>query len=226
MKEHIEEIERRIEEACLRSNRQREEITLVAVTKSISDERTQQFVDENIQHLGENRTEHLVRKVSTVRGEHVKWHFIGNLQSRKVKDIIEDVSVIHSVDRLSVAKQIDKRASKPIDCFVQVNVSGEASKSGLAPNEVEPFLIALQQYPNVHVIGLMTMAPYGASEEELRHYFRSLRQLRDDMRACQFVHAPCTELSMGMSNDFEIAIEEGATYVRIGTALVGSEEEA
>ena len=226
MKERIAAIEKRLSEACERSGRSRDDITLVAVTKSISDERTAQFVEAGIIHVGENRTDSMMKKHAAIHQPQMKWHFIGNLQSRKVKDIIDIVDVIHSVDRLSVVKQIDKRALQPIDCFVQVNVSGEKSKSGLSPDEVQDFIESLKDYQNVRVIGLMTMAPYEATERELRTYFRTMRELRDQIADQQFAHAPCTELSMGMSNDFEIAVEEGATYVRIGTALVGSEKEA
>lgn len=226
MKERITAIEKRLLAACERSGRSRDDITLVAVTKSISDERTAEFIEAGMIHVGENRTERMVEKHAAIHQPQIKWHFIGNLQSRKVKDIIDIVDVIHSVDRLSVAKQIDKRAVKPIDCFVQVNVSGESSKSGLAPDEVQGFIESLRDYDKVRIIGLMTMAPYDAKEEELRQYFRQMRVLRDQIALQQLQHAPCTELSMGMSNDFEIAVEEGATYVRIGTALVGSEKEA
>lgn len=226
MKERITAIEKRLLEACERSGRSREEITLVAVTKSISDERTAQFIEAGITHVGENRTEMMVKKHAAIHQPQIQWHFIGNLQSRKVKDIIDIVDVIHSVDRLSVVKQINKRASNLVDCFVQVNVSGETSKSGLSPEDVQGFIESLKEYENVRVIGLMTMAPYEAAEEELRTYFREMRKLRDQIAEQQYAHAPCTELSMGMSNDFEIAVEEGATYVRIGTALVGSEKEA
>jgi len=226
VKERITAIEKRLLAACERSGRSRDDITLVAVTKSISDERTAEFIEAGMIHVGENRTERMVEKHAAIHQPQIKWHFIGNLQSRKVKDIIDIVDVIHSVDRLSVAKQIDKRAVKPIDCFVQVNVSGESSKSGLAPDEVQSFIESLKDYDKVRIIGLMTMAPYDAKEEELRQYFRQMRVLRDQIALQQLQHAPCTELSMGMSNDFEIAVEEGATYVRIGTALVGSEKEA
>ena len=142
-----------------------------------------------------------------------------------MKQFIDEVDVIHSLSTESVAKQIDKRADRVVDCFVQMNVSGEASKSGLTEDEVVPFIEMLEQYSNIRVIGLMTMAPYDASEEDIRNVFVRLREQRDRIQEKQFEHAPCTQLSMGMSNDFEIAIEEGATHIRIGTALVGKESE-
>src|SRR5690606_13849329 len=131
------------------------------------------------------------------------------------------VDYIHSLDRLSLAKEINKRANKTINCFVQVNVSGEESKHGLSPEDTIPFIESLQQYSNIRVIGLMTMAPHTKDEMILRSCFKNLRQLQKDIQLLSLNNAPCRELAMGMSNDYEIAIEEGATYIRIGTALVG-----
>ena len=153
------------------------------------------------------------------------WHFIGNVQSRKVKEIINQIDYLHSVDRMSIVKEIQKRANHTVDCFVQVNVSGEASKSGVTPDELESFIEEVAAYDKIRIIGLMTMAPFTEDMDEIRTVFRSLRELRDGISAKNLPHAPCTQLSMGMSNDFIIAIEEGATHVRIGTALVGAESE-
>src|SRR5690606_34270584 len=144
---------------------------------------------------------------------------------RRVRDIINQVDFLHSLDRLSIAKEIQKRAESTVDCFVQVNVSGEESKSGLQPDELEDFILQLAEYDKIRVVGLMTMAPFTQDEEWIRKVFRSLRGLRDQLAAKEMAHAPCTLLSMGMSNDYAIAIEEGATHVRIGTALVGTESE-
>lgn len=224
LKQRLEHIEQTIEDACERANRTRSELTLVAVTKSVSAERAQQVADLGILDLGENRSEGLLSKKQSI-SDPLNWHFIGNVQSRKVRDIINEISCLHSVDRLSLVKEIQKRAQQPVDCFIQVNVSGEDSKSGLKPDEVEPFFETLAQYDKVHAIGLMTMAPFTDDQEHIREVFRSLRELRDRIAAKQLPYAPCTELSMGMSNDYEIAIEEGATHIRIGTALVGSESE-
>src|SRR5699024_2081878 len=128
----------------------------------------------------------------------------------KVKDIVEEVTVIHSLDRLSVAKQINNRSDVPIDCFVQVNVSGEEAKHGLDPEEVLSFIEELAPYDKVKIVGLMTMASHIKDREEIRMVFKRLAQLRDTVASKQYTHAPCTNLSMGMSNDFDIAIEEGA----------------
>jgi pyridoxal phosphate enzyme (YggS family) len=131
------------------------------------------------------------------------------------------VDFIHSVDRLTLAAEINKRASKNVNCFIQVNVSGEESKHGLNPSQVMEFVHQLKDFPHINVAGLMTMAPNTDDESVLRNCFRQLKVLREEIQNLQLTYAPCKELSMGMSNDFRIAIEEGATMIRIGTALVG-----
>ncbi|HLU21980.1 MAG TPA: YggS family pyridoxal phosphate-dependent enzyme [Bacillaceae bacterium] len=209
-----------IEDACRNVNRNPEEVTVIAVTKYVSIDRAKEAVEAGIIHLGENRDEGLTTKWNSL-GDGPVWHFIGTLQSRKVKNIIDKVSYIHSLDRLSLAKEINKRAKAPIKCFVQVNVSGESSKHGIEPEDVIEFIKDLKNYPNIQVIGLMTMAPHIDNETILRDCFRRLKSIQTEVANMKLDYAPCTELSMGMSNDYQIAIEEGATFVRIGTALVG-----
>lgn len=218
--ENLADIQEKIKLACEKANRKIDEITVIGVTKYVTIERTKEAIEAGITHVGENRTDEFLNKYEQV-GEEATWHFIGTLQSRKARDIIEQVDVIHSLDRMSLAKQINKRASKPIDCFVQVNVSGEETKHGLSKKEVLSFIENLADYENIHVIGLMTMAPHIQDENKLRDIFKQLAMLRDQVKAKSFSHAPCTYLSMGMSNDYEIAIEEGATHIRIGSDLVG-----
>lgn len=224
LQKRIETIEESIQQACAHSGRKPEDITVIAVTKQVSAERTQEVLAEGLIHLGENRPEGLLAKQESIPQGAV-WHFIGNVQSRKVKEIIERVDYLHSLDRWSLAKEIQKRAVEPVDCFVQVNVSGEDSKSGLTLAETEDFVERLREFDKIRVIGLMTMAPLTEDTEVIRDVFRKLRTLRDSLAEKKMKHAPVTKLSMGMSNDFSIAIEEGATHVRIGTALVGSESE-
>ncbi|HEX5564162.1 MAG TPA: YggS family pyridoxal phosphate-dependent enzyme [Sporosarcina sp.] len=225
LQQRMRKIEEEIQAACDRSGRKRQDVTVVAVTKQVSATRTQEVIDIGITDIGENRPEGLLAKRESIQSDNLDWHFIGNVQSRRVRDIINEVDYLHSLDRLSIAKEIQKRAASPVDCFVQVNVSGEESKSGLQPEELEDFVLQLAEYDNIRVVGLMTMAPFTQDEEWIRKIFRSLRDLRDQLAAKEMEHAPCTLLSMGMSNDFIIAIEEGATHVRIGTALVGTESE-
>lgn len=217
----LKDINKQIETACQKVNRKMEDITLIAVTKYATIETAQEAIAAGIQDLGENRLEGFQEKYAAI-GDKVNWHFIGTLQSRKVKDLINDIDVLHSLDRKSLAKEINKRAEKTIPCFVQVNVSGEETKHGLAIDEVKPFIESLSVYEKIKVIGLMTMAPHTDDEQILRQTFRQLRTLRDEIQALELTHAPCEYLSMGMSNDYGIAIEEGATHIRIGSQLVGS----
>ncbi len=220
VKENLAFIQDQIAEACERSSRNQEDIRIVAVTKYVPVERAAEALEAGIQNLGENRDEGLLSKWEVLKDRPL-WHFIGSLQSRKVRNIIDKVEYIHSLDRLSLAKEINKRASKKIKCFIQINVSGEESKHGLQPEDTVGFIQQLEAYENIEVVGLMTMAPHTDDEEVLRTCFRHLRSLKEEVEGLGLKHAPCHELSMGMSNDFKIAIEEGATFIRIGSALVG-----
>ncbi|RPF56069.1 YggS family pyridoxal phosphate-dependent enzyme [Aquisalibacillus elongatus] len=223
LQNRYENLNERIRLACERSNRHAEDIQVIAVTKYVSVETAQKAVDLGIKHLGENRLDGFFKKYESI-GNNVTWHFIGTLQSRKVKEVIHYVDYIHSLDRPSLAKEINKRADQIVPCFVQVNTGGEESKHGLDPDELESFIEKMKLYPNIKVIGLMTMAPLTEDETVIRNCFRSLREMRDHIQSQQFSHAPCTYLSMGMSQDFEIAIEEGATHIRVGSSLVGNEK--
>ncbi|WP_338451979.1 YggS family pyridoxal phosphate-dependent enzyme [Niallia oryzisoli] len=220
--DNLKTIKETIAKACEQSNRRPEEIKIIAVTKYVSIERAKEALDSGIVDLGENREEGLTAKWEVLQNKPT-WHFIGSLQSRKVKNIIDRVDYIHSLDRLSLAQEINKRAKRIIKCLVQVNVSGEESKHGLAPEEVRSFIDEMKQFSNIEVAGLMTMAPYTNDREFLRECFKRLKNIQLDIQRLELDYAPCTELSMGMSNDYAIAIEEGATMVRIGTALVGEE---
>ncbi len=197
-----------------------QDVQIIAVTKSVSNERTIEAFEAGIVHLGENRPEGLIQKIEVLAQKPI-WHYIGTLQTRKVKQVLPYVDYIHSLDRLSLAEEINKRANRVVKCFVQVNVTKEDSKHGLDIEELDAFIGQLKVYPNIQVVGLMTMAPFTEDENVLRHTFKKLKQLQLEIQHKNEAHAPCTELSMGMSNDFKIAIEEGATFVRIGTALVG-----
>jgi pyridoxal phosphate enzyme (YggS family) len=220
--ENLQYIQAKIEQACQRSQRDPTEIKIIAVTKYVSVETTKAAIHAGISDIGENRDDGLLLKWEEL-GSDVNWHFIGTLQSRKVKNIIDKVGYIHSLDRKSLAKEINKRAERKMSCFVQVNASGEESKHGLKLENVVPFIKDLKDFSNIEVVGLMTMAPYTEDEQSLRKTFKAVRALQQDVQALQLRYAPCKELSMGMSNDFEIAIEEGATFIRIGTSLVGKE---
>lgn len=222
--ERIEWVEARIMEACRRSGRAREDIQVIAVTKYVDLDTTKQVMEEGFIHIGENRWQDARPKWEAAGGKGI-WHFIGHLQTNKVKDVIGKFDYIHSLDRISLARELDKKASElqlRVPCFVQVNVSGEESKYGLAAESVIPFVEQVRHLPQLDIIGLMTMAPYEAKPEQTRPVFAGLRRLRDELNESELLEHEVIHLSMGMSNDFEIAIEEGATWIRLGSVLVGN----
>ena len=221
VRENFETITREIAETCKQVGRNPEEVKLIAVTKYVTDTRVEEAIEAGIADFAENRPQNYVERKSKYSDK--TWHLIGSLQTRKVRDVINEVDYFHALDRDSLAKEIEKRAEKEIKCFVQVNVSGEESKHGLTSEEAIDFIKALEQYSKIKVVGLMTMAPFVEDEEILRNCFRKLRQLRGEVKGLNLPYAPCEFLSMGMSNDYKIAIEEGATHIRVGTALVGCE---
>nr|WP_271400582.1 YggS family pyridoxal phosphate-dependent enzyme [Salinicoccus roseus] len=211
MKDNYEQLKKEIGDA----------VTLIAVTKYHSIDETLEAYDAGVRHFGENRVEGFLEKRKALP-EDAEVHFIGTLQSRKVKDIAGHLNYLHSLDRESVAKKIEQYSENAVKCFVQVNVSGEASKHGLSPEEVPGFLEAMESYSKVTVIGLMTMAPHTEDESEISAVFERLAALRDSLRTSNHGNIQVEELSMGMSNDYGIAIRHGASYVRIGSKLMGS----
>lgn len=217
IEKNLEIIEKKIEQAKKHAD---QNVQIIAVTKSVSVDRTKEVLKAGLIHIGENRPEGLLAKKEEIKDQAV-WHYIGTLQSRKVKQVINEIDYLHSLDRLSLAEEIEKRAEKVVKCFVQVNVSGEESKHGLREEDVIPFIQSLQKFSKIQVVGLMTMAPYTDDEDVIRKVFQDLKRIQQEVVNLNLPYAPCKELSMGMSNDYEIAIEEGATFVRIGTALVG-----
>ncbi|MEC1179435.1 YggS family pyridoxal phosphate-dependent enzyme [Metasolibacillus meyeri] len=217
--ENLAQIQVNIEQAKKRSNTE-QQVHIIAVTKEVDVARTTEAIEAGLSHLGENRPEGLLAKREAIQ-QTASWHYIGSLQTRKVKQVIHEMDYLHSLDRLSLAEEIEKRAQHVVKCFIQVNISGEESKHGVTAEETIAFLHSLKEMTKIEVVGLMTMAPYTDDEELIRSVFRNLKKLQQEVVALKLPYAPCTELSMGMSNDYEIAVEEGATFVRIGTALVG-----
>jgi PLP dependent protein len=225
--DRLRDVENRLQKACRRSGRRREDVQVIAVTKYVSVDTAKAVVEAGNIHIGENRWPDAKDKWEALKGQAI-FHYIGSLQTNKVKDVVGRFDFIHSLDRLSLADAIQKRAETlgiTVPCFLQVNVSGEQSKHGLEPEQLQPFVRELQVYDRITPIGLMTMAPYESKPEETRPVFRTLRKLRDELNESAASKEPIMELSMGMSNDFEIAVEEGATRVRLGTVLVGKEIE-
>ena len=224
IRENIESIRKRIADAAVRAGRDADDIKLIAVTKTVDVDKVEEAIAVDALDAGENKPQELARKYE-VLGDKIRWHQIGSLQTNKVKYIIDKVCMIHSLDREGLADEIDKRASKigrVIDCLVQVNISGEESKHGMSREEVEPFVrLVAEKYPNIKIKGLMTMAPFDAEKDEIRKVFRDLKELSDEINNMNIGNVEMNELSMGMTNDFEIAVEEGATMVRVGTAIFG-----
>lgn len=227
LQERIAQVQQRIEAACERSGRRADEVQVVAVTKYVSTDKTERVLDAGLNHLGENRWQNAKDKWEALHERGV-WHFIGHLQTNKVKDVIGKFQYIHSLDRLSLAKELEKKAAEAeltVQVFLQINISGEESKYGISPEQAQPLLEQVAAMPHIQVIGLMTMAPEVDNPEETRPVFRRLRELRDRLNGLQLTPEPIQHLSMGMSGDFEIAVEEGATFVRLGSILVGKEED-
>lgn len=225
---NIKSVWKRIREAAERADRDPGQITLVAVSKQVSAERIIEAASCGADTFGENYAQELRDKLDLVSGgagSPVKWHFIGRLQSNKVKYLVGNVELIHSLDSVSVAQEINKRAGaagiKKVHALIEVNTAGEESKGGVEPEVLGEFISELSGYKALSVDGLMTMAPYFDDPESARPYFRKLREMRDGLLE---TFGGLTELSMGMSGDFEVAIEEGATIVRIGSAIFGERQ--
>ncbi|GGI41617.1 YggS family pyridoxal phosphate enzyme [Mammaliicoccus stepanovicii] len=193
---------------------------VIVVTKYVTIDRAIEAYQAGLRNFGENRIEGFLDKKQQLPDDAV-MHFIGSLQTRKVKEVINEIDYLHSLDRIKLAKEINKRANHVINCFVQVNVSNEESKHGISATDVIPFIKELEEFENIKVVGLMTMAPLTEDKSEVQKYFKQLREIRDEIQIMNLSYAPCNELSMGMSNDYNEAILEGASFVRIGTKLVG-----
>lgn len=216
---HIEQNVHNIEDQLKKSLGDRVDLRVVVVTKYVSIEEAEKVVSLGYTHLGENRPEGLIQKQEALQNKSLVWHYIGSLQTRKVKQIINRIDYLHSLDRMSLAEEIEKRAENPVACFLQVNISEEESKSGFSPNEVMDVVQAMAQFKKIRIVGLMTMAPKDAEEQAIRKTFSDLKKLQEKIALLELDYAPCKEVSMGMSQDYPIAIEEGATFVRIGSAF-------
>ena len=222
IRQNLEEIKRRLYGAARRAGRNPADVQLVAVTKTVDLERLKFAVAAGQTLFGENYVQEAKTKIASL-GPGLTWHFIGHLQSNKAKAAVELFDLIHSVDRASLAQALEQAAArrdKIQNILMQVNLAGEASKSGTAPEHAEDLLREINKMPHLRVQGLMTMPPWFDDPERVRPYFRALRELRDRLRDLTLGDLP--ELSMGMTGDFEAAVSEGATLVRIGTAIFGS----
>lgn len=219
LKKNKEEIMKNIQSACETAGRTADTVSVIAVTKYVDSDVAGQLVDTGIKHIGENRVDKFLDKYEALKGKGLVWHLIGSLQRRKVKDVINKVDYFHALDSISLAQEIQKRAEHPIKCFLQVNISEEASKHGFRLSEIDEALEQMEKYDKIQLVGLMTMAPLNADRETIANIFAKTNQLREDLQARKRKNMPFTELSMGMSNDFDIAIQEGTSFVRIGTSF-------
>ncbi|MBM6750581.1 YggS family pyridoxal phosphate-dependent enzyme [Mediterraneibacter glycyrrhizinilyticus] len=224
LKERLQEVEEKISAACERAGRSRDEVTLIAVSKTKPVETLKEAYDLGIRVFGENKVQELTQKYEALPKD-IHWHMIGHLQTNKVKYIIDKVDLIHSVDSLKLTQTIEKEAEKHNlvkDILIEVNVAREESKFGLKMEEVIPFLEQISGFSHIRVRGLMTIAPYVENAEENRSIFADLHKLSVDIRDKNIDNVNVSILSMGMTNDYEVAVEEGATMVRVGTGIFGA----
>jgi len=223
VRDNLESVRERIERACSRVNRSPDEITLVAVTKTVEPERIQEAVDAGITLLGENRVQEAEAKMGAVRGD-VTWHMVGHLQRNKAGKAVRMFDMIQSVDSFRLAGELDKRGGEmghTVDILVEVNTSGEESKYGMPPDGAIDLVGKISELPNLKILGLMTIGAFTDDESIVRKCFRTLRGIAEGVRRAGVPNAEMRYLSMGMTSDFEPAIEEGSNMVRIGTAIFG-----
>ncbi len=226
LKENYADVENRISEACRRAGRSRDEVTLIAVSKTKPAEMIQEIYDLGQREFGENKVQELTAKYD-ILPQDIRWHLIGHLQTNKVKYIVDKACLIHSVDSLKLAETISKEAGKKgvtVPILIEVNVAEEESKFGITTEETVALTEQIAALPNLTVKGLMTIAPYVDDPEENRPVFRKLRHLSVDIAEKNINNVTMNVLSMGMTNDYEVAIEEGATLVRVGTGIFGERD--
>lgn len=222
--ENLKDVEKRVLRACERSGRSRDDVTLIAVSKTKPIEMLKEAYAAGARYFGENKVQELTDKYD-VMPKDIHWQMIGHLQRNKVKYIIDKAELIHSVDSLRLAETIDKEAAKKgiiANILLEVNMAKEETKFGLMPEDVSDFVKEIVRFPNIRVQGLMTIAPFVENPEENRIHFANLRKLSVDIGKEKVNNVNMSILSMGMTNDYEVAIEEGATMVRVGTAIFGA----
>jgi len=226
IKHNIDLINQRIKNSLIKAGREIDDVTLIGVTKNVPVDVINQAVDHGLLELGENRVQELAAKYEQLSGLNgVNWHMIGRLQRNKVKYIVDKAALIHSLDSLDLAREINRQAEliqRVVPVLVQVNVANEETKAGMPFEETIPFIETIYNLKYIKVMGLMMIAPLTDDPETVRPYFQVMKQMFDDLKRNNYPHTEMKYLSMGMSNDFEIAIEEGSNMVRIGTAIFGT----
>ena len=225
IRENIDDIVKKIEADCKKVGRNPNDITLIAVSKTVESPKVREAVAAGVDNLGENRVQELVKKYDELKDLDIKWHMIGHLQKNKVKYIIDKTVLIHSVESLSLAEEINKRAEKNnliANVLVELNIGEEDSKFGIKEESVYDFILSLEKFENLRVVGLMTVAPFCENPEDVRWVFKKMKYIYDKISTMNLRNTEMKYLSMGMTNDFEIAIEEGSNIIRIGTAIFGA----
>ncbi|MCI7130691.1 YggS family pyridoxal phosphate-dependent enzyme [Frisingicoccus sp.] len=224
LKDNFEAVEKRVADACKRAGRERSEVTLIAVSKTKPVEMLREVYDAGARDFGENKVQEICEKYDQLPSD-IKWHMIGHLQRNKVKQVIDKAVMIHSVDSYRLAQEISVQAQKKgltIPILIEVNIAGEESKFGISAEDTIQLVEEIATLPNLSIRGLMTIAPYVENAEENRLYFRQIKQLSVDIKNKNIDNVTMDILSMGMTGDYEVAIEEGATMVRVGTGIFGA----
>ena len=225
IKQNIDEILKEIELTCKKTGRDSKDITVIAVSKTVDSMRAKEAVEAGIINLGENRVQELIKKYEELQDTDVKWHMIGHLQKNKVKYIIDKTVLIHSLESIDLAEEINKRAIKnslTANVLIELNIGEEESKFGVSEEYVYDFVKSMEQFENIKVLGLMTVAPFCENPEDVRWVFKKMKNIYDKISTLNLKNTEMKYLSMGMTNDFEIAIEEGSNIIRIGTAIFGA----
>ena len=224
LKDNFEAVEKKVADACKRAGRDRSEVTLIAVSKTKPVDMLREVYDAGARDFGENKVQEICEKYDQLPSD-IKWHMIGHLQRNKVKQVIDKAAMIHSVDSYRLAQEISVQAQKKgltIPILIEVNIAGEESKFGISAEDTIQLVEEVAALPNLSIRGLMTIAPYVVDAEENRLYFRQIKQLSVDIKNKNIDNVTMDILSMGMTGDYEVAIEEGATMVRVGTGIFGA----
>ncbi|MCM1304269.1 MAG: YggS family pyridoxal phosphate-dependent enzyme [Lachnospiraceae bacterium] len=226
IQQNLEQVRQTIQDACKRAGRDDKEVTLISVSKTKPLSMLREAYEAGARDFGENKVQELMEKIPEMPGD-VRWHMIGHLQRNKVKYIVGKVFLIHSVDSLRLAEEISREAVKQgteVDILLEVNVAEEESKFGATLEEAAELAVSAAKLPGIHIRGLMTIAPFVENAEENRQYFRKLKQLSVDIAQKNIDNVNMNVLSMGMTGDYPVAVEEGATYVRVGTGIFGERD--
>jgi pyridoxal phosphate enzyme (YggS family) len=223
--QNITDILKKVEISANKCGKSLEDITVIAVTKTVDSDKALQAFQAGLNNLGENRVQEFVSKHENLKNYDINWHIIGHLQKNKVKYIIGKVKLIHSLESLSLAEELDKRSKQHgiiTDVLVELNIAEEESKFGIQKENLIDFLKSVEGFENIRIVGLMTVAPFTEDKEDVRWVFKEMKRLYDTVASMSFKNVEMKYLSMGMSNDYDVAIEEGANIIRIGTAIFGS----